>query len=102
MRFTIRSLAATFGIKSIKLSIRSNQCRKDKGSGKSPLLDFFAPAHTPSSYLKAILSRDRRTYGVAPGAVAVTPDNATMGGDEPLIQQRIEDLIEAPGGATDF
>jgi hypothetical protein len=34
--------------------------------------------------------------GVAPGTVAVVPDDATAGGDEPLIQQRIEDLIETP------
>jgi hypothetical protein len=50
----------------------------------------------PFSYLKAILSHDRRMYGVAPGTVAVVPDDATAGGDEPLIQQRIEDLIETP------
>lgn len=30
------------------------------------------------------------------------PDNTTIGGDEPLMQQRIEDLIETPGGSTNF
>jgi hypothetical protein len=54
------------------------------------------------SFLKAILSRDRRTYGVAPGALAPVPDNRTAREDEPLMQQRIEDLIETPGGSTDF
>jgi hypothetical protein len=63
---------------------------------------FFAITHTLSSYLKAILSRDRRTYGVAPGTVAIALANTTVGEDEPLIQQRIEDLIETPGGATTF
>ena len=56
----------------------------------------------PSSYLKAILNRDRRMYGVAPGSVAAVPSDNTATGDEPLIQQRIEDLIEAPGGTTAF
>jgi hypothetical protein len=54
------------------------------------------------SFLKAILSRDRRTYGVAIGTLAPVPDNTTTGEDEPLMQQRIEDLIETPGGSTDF
>ena len=56
-----------------------------------------------SSYLKVVLSCDCRKFGVAPGAVAATPgdDDAAAGG-ELLIQQRIEDFIEAPGGATMF
>ena len=56
----------------------------------------------PSSYLKAALFRDRRTYGVAPGTAAAPDDDDTAVGDESLIQQRIADLIEAPGGATVF
>lgn len=58
--------------------------------------------HFLSSFLRAILSRDRRTFGVAAGAVATVPSDDTTGGDESLIQQRIEDLIEAPGDATVF
>jgi hypothetical protein len=53
------------------------------------------------SFLKVILSLDRRTYGVAPGTLAPVPDNATTGEDEPLMQQRIEDLIDS-WGSTDF
>lgn len=55
-----------------------------------------------SSVLKAILHRDRRTYGVVPGTIAAAPSDDTAVGDEPLIQRRIEDLIEAPGGSTIF
>ena len=64
-------------------------------------LAYTRSLHLLSSCLKAILSRDHRIYGVAPGA-AVVPDNTAVNGDEPLIQRRIEDLIEAPGGATAF
>ena len=64
-------------------------------------LAYTRSSHLLSSCLKAILSRDRRIYGVAPGATVV-PDNTAVNGDEPLIQRRIEDLIEAPGGATAF
>ena len=55
-----------------------------------------------SSYLKAILNRDRRAYGVVPGTVAAVPSDDTATGDEPLIQQCIEDLLETPGGSTVF
>lgn len=58
--------------------------------------------HSSPSYLKAILSRDRRTFGVAPGAVAITPNDDTTAGNESLMQQCIEDLIEAPRCATLF
>ena len=58
--------------------------------------------HFLSSCLKAILSRDRRTYGVAPGDRADVPtDNATTAGEESLVQQRIEDCIDTvPGGVA--
>ena len=55
-----------------------------------------------SSYLKGALFRDRRTYGVASGTAAAPNDDDTAVGDESLIQQRIADLIEAPGGTTAF
>jgi len=56
----------------------------------------------PSSYLKAILACDRRTYGVVPGDTAAVPsDNATAAGEESLVQQRIEDCIDMlPGGVA--
>ena len=54
-----------------------------------------------SSCLKAILSRDRRTYGVAPGDTAAVPsDNATTAGGESLVQRRIEDCIDIAPGAV--
>lgn len=53
-----------------------------------------------SSCLRAILSRDRRTYGVEPGAVADPPSVIAIAGDESLIQQRVEDLIETPGSSA--
>ena len=56
--------------------------------------------HFPSSYLKAVLHRDRRTYGVEQGMIAAAPNDDAATGDESLIQQRIEGLIEAPGGST--
>jgi len=51
--------------------------------------------------MKAILFRDRRTYGVAPGAMAAMPsDDGGAAGEESLIQQRVRDFIEAPGSVT--
>ena len=64
--------------------------------------NYSRSLHFSSSYLKAILSCDRRTYGVTPGTIAAVPSDNTAVGDEPLIQQRIEDSIEAPGGAAAF
>jgi len=58
--------------------------------------------HSSSSFLKAILNHDRRVHGVAPGTIAAVPSNDIATGDEPLIQQRIEDLVEAPQGASVF
>lgn len=50
-----------------------------------------------SSYLKAILSRDRRAYGTTQDpAAAVRSEDAATAGEESLIQQRIEDFIEGP------
>lgn len=95
----------TSGIKSTKHSARSNRCQKARGLGEASLpsslrIDDGLPYFF--SYLKAILSRDRRTYGVVPGATAAVPDGALVDGDEPPMQQRIEDLIETPGGSTEF
>ena len=58
--------------------------------------DYNRSLHSPSSYLKAILNRDRRVHGVTPGTIAAVPSEDIATGDEPLIQQRIEDLVEAP------
>ena len=58
--------------------------------------DYNCSLHSPSSFLKAILSHDRRVYGVTPGIIATVPSDDIATGDEPLIQQRIEDLVEAP------
>ena len=41
-------------------------------------------------------------YSVTPGTIATAPSDDTAAGDEPLIQQRIEDSIEAPGGSAAF
>ena len=65
-------------------------------------LDGSRSSSSRSRYLKAVLSRDRRMFGVAPGAVAALPGDDTTAGGESLMQQRIEDFIEAPGGATMF
>jgi hypothetical protein len=59
-------------------------------------------SHFLSSYLKVILHRDRRLYGVEPATAIATAPNNTAASDEPLIQQRIEDLVEVPGGSTEF
>lgn len=54
-----------------------------------------------SSYLKAILLRDRRMYGVEPGTMAAMPsDDGGATDGESLIQQRVRDFIEAPGGVA--
>ena len=37
-----------------------------------------------------------------PGTIAAAPSDDTATGNEPLIQQRIEDSIEAPGGSVTF
>ena len=68
----------------------------------APRFNSGCSFHFPPRYLKAILSRDCRTYGVAPGTIAATPSDDTAMGDEPLIQQRIKDSIEAPGGSVAF
>ena len=64
----------------------------------------FDCSHSPcflSSYLQVILSCDRRTYSVTPGATAAAPINdTTAGGEQSLIQQCIEDFIEVPRGTT--
>lgn len=93
---------AIFGTRSTKPS--NNQINVwGQGSGPSHLLDRISVVHCVflSSYLEAILSRECRIYGVAPG-VAVAPDDTTVSGDEPFVRRDIEDPVEAPGGATAF
>ena len=68
----------------------------------APRFNSGRSLHFPPSYLKAILSRNCRTYGVVPGTIAAAPSDNTATGDEPLIQQRIENSIEAPGGSVTF
>ena len=59
--------------------------------------DYNHSLHSPSSFLKAILNHDRRAHaGVAPSTIATVPSDDIATGDEPLIQQRIQDLVEAP------
>ena len=64
--------------------------------------DYSCLPYSLHRYLKAVLHRDRRMYGVVPGAITAAPSDDAAAGDEPLIQRRIEDLIEAPGGSTAF
>jgi len=63
-------------------------------------LDYDRSLHFPSSYLKAILSRDRKKYGVEPGNIATLPSDIATTGEKSVIQQSIEDLVEAPGGVS--
>ena len=59
--------------------------------------DYNHSLHSPSSFLKAILNHDRRAHaGVTPSTIATIPSDGIATGDEPLIQQRIQDLVEAP------
>jgi len=62
--------------------------------------DYSRSLRFPSSYLKAILSRDRRRYGVESGNVATPPSDVATTGEKSVIQQSIEDLVEAPGGVA--
>ena len=53
----------------------------------------------PYRFLKGMLNRDRKTYGVAPGTTALAPDGTVGGGDESLTQRLVEDFVGVPGPA---
>ena len=68
----------------------------------SARFDYSCLPYSLHRYLKAVLHHDHRMYSAVPGAITAVPSDDMAAGDEPLIQWRIEDLIEAPGGLTAF